>query len=49
VMASSVNCVSRSSCTAKTPPGSKLGAVNVIAIVGGKKSAKNPGDVFKYT
>jgi anti-sigma28 factor (negative regulator of flagellin synthesis) len=49
VMASHVNCVSRSSCTAKTPPGSKLGGVNVIAIVGGKKSASNPGDIFKYT
>jgi hypothetical protein len=48
-MASSVSCSSRTSCTVFSPAGTKVGSVNVRAIVSGKRSAKTAADLFSYT
>ncbi len=48
--ATSVSCSSTTSCTAVSPAASKTGAVDVRAVMGGKKSKKSsPADTFTYT
>jgi hypothetical protein len=49
VHATSVKCASKTSCTAISPVPKKVGSVNVVAVVAGKKSAKNGADMYTYT
>jgi hypothetical protein len=44
----SVSCESTTVCTVTSPAGAKLGTVNVLAVVGGGHSGKDPDNVFKY-
>jgi hypothetical protein len=48
-LASSVNCSSRSSCTAIAPSSTKAGAVDVTATVSGKRSLRNSADRYTFT
>jgi hypothetical protein len=48
-LASSVKCSSKTSCTMLSPAHGRGGAVHVIAIVSGKKSAKTGADQYSYT
>jgi hypothetical protein len=43
-----VACESSTVCTVTAPAGSKLGSVDVIAVVGNGKSRKSAGDKFTY-
>jgi hypothetical protein len=49
VRATSVNCTSKSSCTAISPAASRGGIVHVIAVVSGKKSLKTTANEYTYT
>lgn len=49
VLASGVNCSSRSSCTAIAPATTKAGGVDVTATVAGKRSARSTADRYTYT
>jgi hypothetical protein len=47
--ATGVSCASVSICTVTAPRARKVGAVDVIAVVGGSRSKKNVADQFVYT
>jgi hypothetical protein len=47
--ATSVNCSSRTSCTAKSPAAARPGGVDVLATVAGKRSIRTALDRFNYT